>query len=187
MTPETLPIKPDPHTGLPRPPHAPRGYKGSSPTLRPLRTMRNPLPREEEWGPPLEWNINSIKGAVAMGAIAFAMIFGFMAVKLKFDFSPQNVAFWIFGLILALLAAWLLYGIGRAQWVLAGARWLQNGKAWVSLYDLAEVKVGAGGGGQTFTLTDSSGRTVSYLKLWPIQNNQLFVGFNFQRDGVQHS
>ncbi|MCV7315709.1 hypothetical protein H7J77_09155 [Mycolicibacillus parakoreensis] len=58
--------------------------------------------------------------------------------------------------------------IGSREWLLAGAQWLQQGKSWVSLYELSDVTVN----GSDISFADSAGRSVHSLDLTLAQRNQ---------------
>ena len=95
--------------------------------------------------------------------VAIAIFGGFALFKLGFSFHISDWPLWVFFGCGTAFLGWIFYRGGSREWVLAGALWLQHNQTWVSLYELSEVKAGAKGYGQGFTLAD----------LRSVQNNQL--------------
>lgn len=134
-----------------------------------------PLPPEAVWGPPLEWDVGSARDGRAEAAWV-AVIFGaFLAIgMIRWDGPTRDaVIFALVAIPFIALVCRFFYVSGSRRWLVAGALWLQKDNVWVSLYELTDVTISAGGGGQVFTLVDSSGRTLSSLNVWQLQRHQL--------------
>lgn len=94
---------------------------------------------------------------------------------------PSFSFFWV----LSFGAGWLIYKIFSNVWLAAGATWLQNGRYWVDVYQLTEVKIGAAGVNQVLRLKDSAGREIRSLKLRDVQRNQAL--WDLAYNGIRHS
>lgn len=169
MTEQRPPIAPDRQTGLPRPPQAPRIYAGTAVTVRPLGRPRHALPAQEVWGPPLEWVTTSRREFCRDVAIAL-LLAGVVAALiwwgrgLTIGDHPVALAGTV-GALTVLCWMWL----GTREWLLAGARWVQHGKSWVSLYELTDVTADGVTG---ISLVDAAGRCIHRLDLTLAQRNQ---------------
>ncbi|OBJ73202.1 hypothetical protein A5643_00490 [Mycobacterium sp. 1274756.6] len=104
--------------------------------------------------------------------IVFGILFG-PQIALSDDTVYGKLIISLFIGALAAFLAFALYAAGSREWLVAGVLWLQKDNVWVSLYELTDVSVSAGGGGQIFTLTDSAGRTVSSVNVRQMQRHQL--------------
>lgn len=158
-----LPPRPDVVTGEPRPPRAPvfnaKGEAPAGPGSPKVRDeTRTPLPPEGE-GPVLEWYRRSKVNSIKIGMLGFiAMAIGLTVMQ---GFSQQWAQFWWIWVILV-LASLGVYSSDRAAKPEVGAEWLKNGKAWVRIYELVEIRGKARGRHIELTLRDRDDR---YLQI----------------------
>lgn len=165
---DQLPPQPDPQTGLPRPPRAPRNFHGrvATPVGRAPRKGASPAPTTH--GPALEWNQQSRRSAIWSGLIAAAIIAGFFLFRFGgFGWVTQ---WWCW--LLVVVCGLAIYKATSNTWIVAGSDWLQNGSQWVNVYELVEVKIGASGANQVLRLKDSYGRRIRSVSLSAVQANQ---------------
>lgn len=162
-----LPPRPDPDTGLPRPPRAPRNFAANDPTPTDRSPRRAPPPPEGR-GILLEWRQETPKSAFWAGGVLAVLMAGLPTVN---SGSFGWMIHWWWYWFLVLFAFWIGYGIFSNMWIAAGATWLQNGKRWVDLYRLTDVNIKAAGANHMLRLKDGVGREVS-VKLDAVQRNQ---------------
>ena len=160
-----LPRRPNPETGEPRPPRAPRVSKKEVPTPRNQKIRKHPDGPPAEYGPRLEWRQQSAVGVLTSGALAFAFL---LVVCLLFAGSDA-VTLWFMWLIYIVTGA-LVALAAHKDWIAAGAGWLQNRNTWVNTYELVEVKIGAASASQTLKLKDLAGQYTE-VKLRDAQEN----------------
>lgn len=173
-----LPQKPDPETGQPRPPRAPRVAKKEVPTPRDQTVRKHPT-EPAEHGPRLEWCQQTTFGAVSNGAFAAAFM---VAVGLLFA-GPDAVTFWFAWPIYIVTGALVAFTM-RQEWLAAGATWFQHKQSWVNTYELVEVKIGAASASQTLKLTDQAGQYTE-AKLRDVQENPDL--WDLVYNGILHS
>lgn len=178
MTTGKLPQKPDPETGQPRPPRAPRMSKKNVPTPRDQTVRKHPT-EPAEHGPRLEWCQQSTFGAVFNGAFAAAFM---VAVGLLFA-GPDAVTFWFAWPIYIVTGALVAFTM-RQEWLAAGAIWFQHKQSWVNTYELVEVKIGAASASQTLKLKDLAGQYTE-VKLRDVQENPDL--WDLVYNGILHS
>lgn len=179
LSPDRLPPKPEPQTGLPRPPRAPVEPGGGSSTGTQQQSSKPSPPAGQ--GPALEWHKASSRRSVAAGI--GAMILVAVGVTIKQDGSLDWMSIWWVWLIV--LVVGVLVGITiRADSCTAGADWLSIGKKWVSIYELTSVKVKVPANYRLLQLTDTGGRRVS-ISLNTVQENQDL--WDFVYNGILHS
>lgn len=182
MTTGKLPPKPDPATGLPRPPAAPldnswgRGHRG--PTDR-TKAPPNPPPGR---GPALEWTSRTWRDFFGGLALVLVIAFGFLALR---NGSVDWITDWKFLLVIVIIS---VLGVLVAVWIsggqAAGNDWVRDGKKWVKTYELAEVKLGEPRAKDTLILEDADGRKFS-IGLMMIQSNPSL--WDLVYNGMLHS
>lgn len=156
-----LPARPDPATGLPRPPAGPRwSLAGPLPhgNLHPggddpkaADGLRPPPPgcgRVLEVHRGTRWDgwvyVGMMAALVGLGALVDSRVLGFWWL-------------WVLVAVVTVLGARSVSG----TYLAAGADFLQNRRTWVDLYDLTEITVAAGNGQHWITLDDGHGRRTS--------------------------
>lgn len=183
MMPDDLPPQPDPWTGDPRPPYAPRNF-GYGQVTPANKQPRRGCPVPEELGPVLEWN-----RALPLHWGGRPVLFLVLAVVLTIVAAHGSplVPAWLVWLAWSWFVAFsvLSWWLGRDRWIAAGATWLWYGTQWLDSYDLATVVVWHVRRTQWLKLVDSSGRELRYLKLsWAQSNDPLW---DLLYNGILHS
>lgn len=178
-----LPPRPDAITGEPRPPRAPRSFGGDDVTPSD-RTPRSRPPLPEGKGPMLEWRQETPRSALWAGVVTALIVLGLPTAN-SWSFAWMLKPSWAFFWVLSLGGGWLMYKIFSNVWLAAGATWLQNGRYWVDVYQLTEIKVKAAGVNQMLRLKDSVGREIGSLKLGDVQRNQAL--WDLVYNGILHS
>ena len=180
---EELPARPDPETGLPRPPRAPwfigsdRPYREDSNRERAPARAPSPPPGQ---GPVLAWYRQSRSGAL-IGAVMFGGLIGaLLAITRNIDW----VKLWGVWVVLILGMA-LMYSILRGDRFSAGAEWMASKGRWVRTYELVEVTAHTSGTGVYVTLKDSGGREVEY-KFTDLGGSDRLL-FDLTYNGILHS
>lgn len=136
-----LPPRPDPTTGVPRPPQAPKYSKPKKPAKerdkdRITDPSKAPQPPEGQ-GPVLAWYKPSQRQKWIVGGGSFFLIVIGVTLMQGFDLRWMN--FWWIWLIV-LVGALLIAGTIRGSECSAGAEWFQRkGGGWVRLYELKKV------------------------------------------------
>lgn len=167
-----LPPSPDPQTGEPIPPHAPK-YKNAD--LHPadnrdyeLRLSRKPKP-PPGMGPVLVWHRDSIKGQFFGYAFAVGiLVVGFAVISLIEGDGLSMLAAWPIWIVIG-IGAYLMSSPLDFKTVSAGADWFQTGrrKRWyqrrarlnyVKLYELVKVTGSYAGASFQLYLEDADGR-----------------------------
>lgn len=174
-----LPRKPDPETGQPRPPRAPRVSKKNVLTPREQTVRKHPTGPSDEHGPRLEWCQQTTFGAVLNGAFAAA----FMVVVGVVFAGSDAVTFWFTWPIYIVTGALVAFTM-RQEWLAAGATWFQHKQNWVNTYELVEVKIGAASASQTLKLKDLAGQYTE-VKLRDVQENPDL--WDLVYNGILHS
>jgi hypothetical protein len=167
MSDATLPPKPDPDTGLPRPPAGPLDNSWGSSHRHP--TDRTTVAPESPPGQSrtLEWIPRSWKKFKQYSIFYVILLVGFITLK---DWGIAWVEDWRVWLMVAVLS-----GLGAlATWssddMAAGADWFRYGKTWVKIYELTEVKLDKAMVADNLELKDAVGHEVS-ITITSIQNN----------------
>lgn len=136
-----LPPKPDPVTGEPRPPRAPKFSKPDTPPKgrdrnRTSDPAKAPDPPEGQ-GPVLEWYKPSSLRKWGVGGAGFVALS--LGITVMQGFDPLWMTAWWMWLIVLVFAA-LIGGSVRGTECSAGAEWLQRkGGGWVRLYELKKI------------------------------------------------
>jgi hypothetical protein len=182
---ETLPPRPNPSTGEPRPPQAPRSTAFGELRRRSAKLARYPQAPEGR-GPVLEWYHGAID-SIWMSSL-FVSAFCFVTVTVG-DFGFGWMGTWqLWALVLApapLWAAWQIFIAGR--WgISAGADWLAVRGGYVDLYELTEIKIVASRGGLAWALklADEKGTKLS-INIRDLQANQAL--WNLTYNGIRCS
>jgi hypothetical protein len=183
LTAASLPPRPDPVTGLPRPPHAPWFLGGDTPYRedpdRESDPAQAPKPPPGQ-GPVLVWFRPSRRGALWS-----AGLFGLMvAVAITVTRSIDWVEIWGVWLIIVLGMA-LIYVIQRGTSFSAGAEWLAAQRTWVRTYELLVAKARASGTGVYIQLEDAGGRKLEY-KFTDLGGSDRLL-FDLTYNGILHS
>lgn len=174
----SLPPKPDPATGRPRPPRAPVD-PGSGNGPSETRQSHKPDPPSSQ-SPTLEWYKASRRRSIISGIGGFVVI-GLGAGLLQGS-EDWSSAWWLW---LFPLAGAILIGITiRVDSCCAGADWFSNGKAWVSTYQLTSIKITTPANYRELKLVDSAGRSVE-IQLMTAQENQAL--WDLVYNGILHS
>lgn len=176
--PRSLPPKPDPETGQPRPPQAPVDPgSGNGPSDVKQRSKPQPPPGK---APTLEWYTASRRRSIFTGIGGFVVVA--VGAGLLQGSEDWSSAWWLW---LFPLAAGILIGTTvRVNNCYAGADWFSNGKAWVSTYELTSIEVKTPANYRELKLADSSGRSVE-VQLMVAQENQRL--WDLVYNGILHS
>lgn len=166
------PTRPNPKTGEPRPPHAPRPSSFGELPRRSARLARYPQAPEGR-GPVLEWYQRTIDGAIISGFVVSGI--GFVILCLKdwgFDWMWNTPSLW--ALVIGIVPLWAGWQLLSDRWgISVGADWLAVKGGYVDLYELTEVKIVGTSGGLAWDLelTDKKGTELS-LNARELQANQ---------------
>ncbi|MEV0947125.1 hypothetical protein [Rhodococcus sp. NPDC049939] len=176
-----LPPVPDPHTGEPRPPTAPRRESSANETTPTDRTPTKPPPAPEDLGPTLEWfqfeSKHRMQATIGMPAIVAA----FATLKVGgFDW----VSDWGFWVLLTVIGAVMYWRTGY-EWMAAGAMWVQEGPKWVNTYELVRIRFSVDGLRRVLRLEDAEGRKVHSFGLRDVQSNPQM--WDLVYNGILHS
>lgn len=182
MTTGKLPPKPDPVTGLPRPPRAPLDGSWGHGHRRPTNRGSTPPEPPPGQGPTLEWTTSPWKSVPRGLAIMVAIAVGFLTLR---NGGIGWVTHWVNWLIILILSALgVLFAAWAAGGVAAGVEWVRYGKTWIKTYELTEVKLGEPRSPTTLVLKDADGREFS-LGLMMFQKNPDL--WDLVYNGVLHS
>jgi hypothetical protein len=180
---EGLPPRPDPSTGLPRPPRAP-GFIGVDVPLerdsfRERESALAPKPPPGQ-SPVLVWYRESRHGAV-IGTVAFGLCLAGLATLAR---GTKWTTLWGAWGILAVSLV-VVYFLSRGECFSGGADWAARGKKWVNVYDLVKVTChsypywGAG-----VCMRDSAGRKLRY-RFIDLSSDRLLWDLTY--NGILHS
>jgi hypothetical protein len=190
LDPADLPPKPDPRTGLPRPPHAPDPRPGSDNEdneggVVDLAAVPQPPPGQ---GPVLAC-YRAILGSRAKFWLLARGIAAVLVPPIVFVLFP-GVPVW--GLVWLLLVA--LAFLGTVVFVIrssgrrvsaAGAEWYSSGARWVRIYELVQVTMSQGGGRRAYLrLVDVDGRELQVSYGYVRQNRLIW---DLVYNGILHS
>lgn len=171
---------PDPETGEPRPPHAPRLTVRNELTPTDRTPLKQP-PLPEGVGPILEWSQYRRRDGWYATAAMWLMLAGLITANYKnFDWITE----WVFWLFFA-SPLWFYSRMVRKSWLAAGATWLQNDRSWVNTYELVKIELVINGVMRVIRLTDSSGLNVAGVNIKDIQPNAAM--WDLAYNGMLHS
>lgn len=182
--PRSLPPRPDPQSGEPRPPHAPVYHGREADDARERNERYRPGPPAGE-GPVLAWyqagktdtvliySIGLIIMFLALGVIVWLKGGGFLG-------WTQYWPMWLVMVIAPLFAALTVRGDRCA----AGAEWLRHGKTWVRLYELTQITLRRYAYDMELHLTDRGNRTVE-VSTELLQHDRLVWDLTY--NGLLHS
>jgi hypothetical protein len=173
---ETLPPKPDPDTGEPRPPHAPR-YGSPAGTEGHDSKAAKPKP-PPGFGPTLEWHVESRRSALLIAGLAVVLLLG---VEFLF-FGLSLVDHWV-GWAIVLGTGVLLYLGFAGRTFAAGAEWLRS-TGWVNTYRLQLIEMNVLQGSVSLTLQDDQGGALS-IDIEDLQSHQKM--WDLVYNGMRHS
>jgi hypothetical protein len=184
LVPEGLPPKPDPATGLPRPPRAPgRGTRQTSKRRADLEKVAADAPQPPPGeGPVFAWYRSGRSYAVqvaVIGSVATALI-----LSARDGFHFHWVRFWWAWSILILVGVLIGLTQRRGTKCSAGVEWLCGRKSWVRTYELASVKLSVGVGQFYLNMQDQNGHRLS-VPVQSLQEDQLM--WDLVYNGVLHS
>ncbi|WP_216212492.1 hypothetical protein [Amycolatopsis aidingensis] len=91
---------------------------------------------------------------------------------------------WYLTLPLMLFFAGIVYRQASKDWLAAGATWFQHRTAWVDLYELTEIEIGAAGAKTMLRMRNASGQNV-HVALNDLQKNQAM--WDLVYNGILHS
>ncbi|WP_245813847.1 hypothetical protein [Rhodococcus marinonascens] len=176
-----LPKIPDPHTGEPRPPAAPRRESSAHEATPTDRAPIEPPPPPEGLGPTLEWSQAEKKHRVQAAFALSAIVAAFATVKVGgFDW----VSDWGFWVLLSVMGA-VMYWRASQEWMAAGAVWVQEGPKWVNTYELVRIRFSVDGLRRVLRLQDAEGREIHSFGLRDVQSNPLM--WDLVYNGILHS
>lgn len=155
-----LPPRPDPKTGLPRPPHAPAFSHVTKPKDSDPGRDRDPaiapMPPPGQ-GPVLAWFKSNSRSALLTAAWSLPIFV--LGITLLQGFSARWMAYWSPWLVVV-LGITGVYFSRRGTQCAAGADWLRRRKSWVRTYEIVKVTAHAYSNAVQLHLTDQDGRKV---------------------------
>ena len=176
-----LPPKPDPHTGDPRPPHAP--FDGRRQMVDHDERARRKVPQPpEQYGPILEWYYPTIGVRWVQMLVVPVICVVLFTIK---DWGVEWMKVWYFWALLVACSAPMAFFAFPANGTSAGADWVsrKTGKV-LNTYDLTKAKMRAGGNGAWLDLEDSSGN-VLFINQGELQRNPAL--WDLVYNGILHS
>ncbi|MGW5289537.1 hypothetical protein [Rhodococcus pyridinivorans] len=176
-----LPPIPDPITGEPRPPRAPRIHHGTERTPTD-RHPRKPPKTPEHLGPILEWLQPTFRDRYTEALFWAGVVIVDITLLEHGDLGwTHRWGAWAF--ILG-VGWWIFHSIGT-RWVAAGATWLQSRKTWVDTYHLTYVRFSGSGRTSALSLKDFHGNEIRSASIDEIQNNPDL--WDLVYNGILHS
>jgi hypothetical protein len=183
---EELPPRPDPSTGLPRPPGAP-GFIGvdvpvNESVIREQDQALAPSPPPGQ-SPVLVWYRESSRGSV-ISTVVVVLLAATILTLSRGTAWIVNAKYWGVWAIFAVSLV-VVYFISRADRFSAGADWVARGRKWVRVYDLVKVTChsypyyGAG-----VCMRDSGGRKLRY-RFIDLSSDRLLWDLTY--NGILHS
>ena len=183
---EELPPRPDPYTGLPRPPRAP-GFIGvdvsvNESVVREKDQALAPSPPPGQ-SPVLVWYRESSRGSV-ISTVVVVLLAATILTLSRGTAWIVHAKYWGVWAIFAVSLV-VVYFISRADRFSAGADWVARGKKWVRVYDLVKVTChsypyyGAG-----VCMRDSGGRKLRY-RFIDLSSDRLLWDLTY--NGILHS
>lgn len=179
-----LPQRPDPATGLPRPPHAPgRTTRSTSKRSADRDDALGEAPTAPPGeGPVLAWYRSSRSYAVQVGIIGFVVAALLLSARDGFQF--HWVKYWWAWAVLVVIAFLVGLTQRRGTECATGVEWVRGRKTWVRTYDLVKVKLSLGIGQWSLNMQDRDGRSLS-LPVSALQQDRLM--WDLVYNGVLHS
>lgn len=170
---------PDPVTGEPRPPSAPRTEsKGTRTTPPGSPTTEIVVP--PEMGPPLEWCEES-KHYPLQGAIFYLCLFAVCGTVIYRGFEwTSNWFLWVF---ITVICVTMYFDLKKDR-VIAGARWVQQREEWVSTYELVRIRSTTVGLNRAMSIRDTHGNKLVLVLSTTQKNPPLW---NLVYNGIAHS
>jgi hypothetical protein len=176
-----LPPRPQPDTGLPRPPAAPLDNSwGTSHRRGTDRTSTPPAPPGGQ-GTTLEWISRSWKAIPQVALFIFVILAGFATLK---DWGIGWMRVWWLWLVAGGLSLLAGLAVWSSEGMEAGADWFKYGGSWVKTYELTEVNLEKSWGSDRLELKDVDGHDLS-IKMLNIQINPDL--WNLVYNGILHS
>ncbi|MEV0947127.1 hypothetical protein [Rhodococcus sp. NPDC049939] len=172
---------PDPQTGEPRPPTAPRRESSANVATPTDRTPTKPPPAPEDLGPTLEWSQFEPKRRTQAAVALPALIAAFATVK---EGGFGWVDHWFPWIWMVLMGAFMYWRTGQ-EWMAAGAVWVQDGPFWVNTYELVRIRFSVDGLNRVLRIEDSEGRKIHSFGLRDVQSNPQM--WNLVYNGILHS
>ncbi|MGC0365672.1 hypothetical protein ABH922_003656 [Rhodococcus sp. 27YEA15] len=157
----TIAPLPDRITGEPRPPDAPRRFRGSHITPTDREPV-NPPPTPDGYGPALEWSqLTRNDRWHFVGYLVLASItLGFANNGLTLHWLVDWPSIGWMSLLTAALCV-LVWRLTKSDWMAAGADWVQHDKAFVDTYHLTRITTTTAGYYPAINLEDDQGRTAT--------------------------
>lgn len=175
---DELPVRPDPMTGLPRPPEAPAVPSAATPRLRSLGPESTPPPGQ---GPVQTWYRGSDRDAMITSGWLLGLVVAIFTLRNGFAWMTfSNWPVWTFFIVALAARFWML----RPGSCVVGADWLARGRRWVQLYELTDITYQTFFGGPRLLLRDSQGRRLR-IKIAPLKGDPL--AWNLTYNGLLHS
>lgn len=175
---DPLSPRPNPATGLPRPPHAPLPDGVVTEPDRTGPTSRLPAP-PEGMGPVLESFRPSHLVSVFAGLIGAGVVALFLILRDGGFGWASNVVLWAPIAVVAVV----LYVSVRRTVITAGSDWLMA-KSWVRTYELSAIRLDSRSNVTRLTLQDKTGRRVNVELADLCGNSKLW---DLVYNGIRHS
>ena len=180
-----LPPKPDPVTGEPRPPRAPRYSRKKRPKERDRDRITDPAQAPsppEGQGPVLAWYKPSRRMTWGVGVTSFALIT--VGITLMQGLDVRWMSIWYVWLIV-LVGSLLIAGTVPRSSCSVGAEWLQrHGGGWVRLYELKKITAHYRSNAVHLDFEDRDGRVVQ-ISLSDLQRDRDI--WDLVYNGILHS
>ncbi len=181
MNASDLPPIPDPITGEPRPPRAPRIETRIEHTCQDREPRNPPPPPPSEIGPMLEWIQPSVRTQYTVAALTAGLLAAFGTLR---DGGFGWLQMWGAWVIL-LFFSWMMFRAARNYWTAAGATWVQWRSRWVDTYHLTRIRFSADGYSRVLRLKDAHGNEIHSFKISEIQGNPDL--WDLVYNGILHS
>jgi hypothetical protein len=176
-----LPPKPDPDTGLPKPPEGPLENSWGKLNRRPTdRSSLAPVPPPGQ-SPTLEWVLRT--GKTFRGTALTCLLLSLVVLTLKDWGIGWMSVWWLWFLALGLsaLAGLVIWSTGAMA---AGADWFWYVGSWVQTYELTEIKLNKAWGPDELKLKDADGHEI-WIETVKIQKNPDL--WDLVYNGILHS
>ncbi|WP_277370744.1 hypothetical protein [Rhodococcus rhodochrous] len=171
---------PDPITGEPRPPRAPRIHHGTDHTPTD-RHPRNPPKAPDHLGPTLEWLQPTLRDQYGDAAMLAGLLAVFGTISAG-GFS-WVLEWWAWGLLA--FFPWMMFRASGNHWAAVGAGWVQWRSSWVDTYQLTRIQFSADGYSRVLRLKDALGNEIHSFKISEIQRNPDL--WDLVYNGILHS